>query len=93
MIFHYFFSKLIFIRRKKKFNILLRYLGAFSFALAFFNAVPCYALDGQFILSSFVEYLYPSLFKRRRASILLGLIFGTCLLIINVSLAFARYFL
>jgi S2P endopeptidase len=71
----------------------LRYLAAFSFALAFFNAVPCYALDGQYILSAFVEYLSPSLFKRRRASILLGLIFGTCLLIINVSLAFARYFL
>ncbi|CAF1571222.1 unnamed protein product [Adineta ricciae] len=73
--------------------LFFQYLGAFSFALAFFNAVPCYALDGQYILSSFVEYLYPSLFKRRRAGILLGLIFGTCLLIINVSLAFARYFL
>ncbi|CAF3695094.1 unnamed protein product [Rotaria sordida] len=73
--------------------LFFQYLGAFSFALAFFNAVPCYALDGQYILSSFVEYLSPSLFKRRRASILLGLIFGTCLLIINVSLAFARYFL
>ncbi|CAF1233906.1 unnamed protein product [Adineta steineri] len=73
--------------------LFFQYLGAFSFALAFFNAVPCYALDGQYILSSFVEYLSPTLFKRRRASILLGLIFGTCLLIINVSLAFARYFL
>ena len=81
-------------RRAKIFlDRLHRYVGAFSFALAFFNAVPCYALDGQYILSSFVEYLSPSLFKRRRASILLGLIFGTCLLIINVSLAFARYFL
>ncbi|CAF0955691.1 unnamed protein product [Rotaria magnacalcarata] len=73
--------------------LFFQYLGAFSFALAFFNAVPCYALDGQYILSSFVEYLSPSLFKRRRASILLGLICGTCLLIINVTLAFARYFL
>ncbi|CAF1538868.1 unnamed protein product, partial [Didymodactylos carnosus] len=46
--------------------LFFKYVGAFSFALAFFNSVPCYALDGQYILQAFVEYISPSLYKRRR---------------------------
>ncbi|CAF3510994.1 unnamed protein product [Adineta steineri] len=73
--------------------LFFQYVGAFSFALAFFNAVPCYGLDGQHILSSLIEYLSPNLYRKYRSHLTLGLIFGTGLLIINVSLAFARYFL
>lgn len=69
--------------------ILFRYVAAFSFALAFFNAVPCYALDGQYILSALIEYCLPNLARYQR----LILLFGTSLLIGNISLAFTRYFL
>ncbi|CAF2759839.1 unnamed protein product [Rotaria sp. Silwood2] len=74
--------------------LFFQYVAAFSFALAFFNAVPCYAFDGQYILLALIEYLSPSLYQRRHNRLILfSLIFGTCLLIINISLAFARYFL
>ncbi|CAF1154547.1 unnamed protein product [Rotaria sp. Silwood1] len=73
--------------------LFFQYVAAFSFALAFFNAVPCYALDGQYILLALIEYLSPSLYQRRHNRLNFSLIFGTCLLIINISLAFARYFL
>ncbi|CAF0824980.1 unnamed protein product [Rotaria sordida] len=73
--------------------LFFQYVAAFSFALAFFNAVPCYAFDGQYILLALIEYLSPNFYQRRHNRLIFTLIFGTCLLIINVSLAFARYFL
>ncbi|CAF2048445.1 unnamed protein product [Rotaria magnacalcarata] len=73
--------------------LFFQYVAAFSFALAFFNAVPCYALDGQYILLAFIEHLSPSLYRRRHKNLVYSLIFCTTLLIVNISLAFARYFL
>ena len=64
---------------------LFRYVGAFSFALAFFNAVPCYTLDGQYILLALLENV-------SARSTRLTLLAGTCLLFVNISLAFLRYF-
>lgn len=64
---------------------LFRYVGAFSFALAFFNAVPCYTLDGQYILLALSEKV-SARYSR------LSLLTGTCLLLVNISLAFVRYF-
>ncbi|CAF1368829.1 unnamed protein product, partial [Didymodactylos carnosus] len=73
--------------------LFFKYVGAFSFALAFFNSVPCYALDGQYILQAFVEYISPSLYKRRRLSVFYGTVIGTLLLVVNVTLAFIQYFI
>lgn len=70
------------------FSRLSRYVAAFSFALAFFNAVPCYALDGQYILLALIEYCLPSISRYQRWILL----FGTSLLVVNITLAFARYF-
>lgn len=70
-----------------------RYVGAFSFALAFFNAVPCYGLDGQYILSALIEYYSPNLHRKHRTKSAFALIIGTGLLALNVLLAFVRYFL
>ncbi|CAF1047392.1 unnamed protein product [Adineta ricciae] len=73
--------------------LFFQYVGAFSFALAFFNAVPCYGLDGQYILSALIEYYSPNLHRQHRARLTFALIIGTGLLALNVLLAFVRYFL
>ena len=70
-----------------------KYLASLSGALALFNVVPCYHLDGQFILSSLVEILLPpSRFSRTwRDVAYYGCRFmGTTLLVLNVLLAFSN---
>ncbi|UJR22518.1 hypothetical protein I4U23_025568 [Adineta vaga] len=73
--------------------LFFQYVGAFSFALAFFNAVPCYGLDGQYILAALIEYCSPNFYRKYQTSLVFPLIVGTCLLVVNVLLAFVRYFL
>ena len=68
-----------------------KYFASLSGALALLNVVPCYALDGQFILSSVVDVCFPpTRFSRSlRDSVYYGGLFvGTALLMLNVILAF-----
>ncbi|KAI6078755.1 Membrane-bound transcription factor site-2 protease [Aix galericulata] len=63
----------------------LQYTGA----LAVINAVPCFALDGQWILNSFLEATLSSLIVEKQKRELLGfliLLSGSTLLAANVAL-------
>ncbi|VDN13993.1 unnamed protein product [Dibothriocephalus latus] len=71
------------------FGVLL-YLFSLSGALVLLNVVPCYALDGQWILKALLDLLLPSFicgrqFKRILFSGIIAL--GTGLLSINIVLA------
>ncbi|XP_055500695.1 membrane-bound transcription factor site-2 protease isoform X2 [Leucoraja erinacea] len=66
-----------------------KYLLSLSGALAVINAVPCFALDGQWMLSSFIEATLSSLIVEKSHRDLIGffiLLFGSALLASNVVL-------
>uniref|UniRef100_A0A8B9YZN7 Membrane-bound transcription factor site-2 protease n=1 Tax=Buteo japonicus TaxID=224669 RepID=A0A8B9YZN7_9AVES len=65
------------------------YLISLSGALAVINAVPCFALDGQWILNSFLEATLSSLIVEKQNRELVGfliLLAGSALLAANVAL-------
>ncbi|KAK2519679.1 hypothetical protein Q9233_011899 [Columba guinea] len=67
----------------------LKYLISLSGALAVINAVPCFALDGQWILNSFLEATLNSLIVEKQNRELVGfliLLAGSALLAANVAL-------
>ncbi|KAL3316436.1 Membrane-bound transcription factor site-2 protease [Cichlidogyrus casuarinus] len=71
------------------------YLVSFSGALLLMNVVPCYKLDGQFILSALLELILPcpafgNGFRKRVYSLIMSV--GTCLLLANIALAFRQLF-
>ncbi|XP_007908777.1 membrane-bound transcription factor site-2 protease [Callorhinchus milii] len=66
-----------------------KYLLSLSGALAVINAVPCFALDGQWMLSSFLEITLGSLIVEKQNRELVGffiLLLGSALLASNVVL-------
>ncbi|KAG9485746.1 membrane-bound transcription factor site-2 protease [Eleutherodactylus coqui] len=66
-----------------------KYVISLSGALAVINAVPCFALDGQWILNSFLEATLSSLIVQKENRELLGffiLLAGSILLTANVAL-------
>ncbi|XP_078415688.1 membrane-bound transcription factor site-2 protease [Cetorhinus maximus] len=66
-----------------------KYILSLSGALAVINAVPCFALDGQWMLSSFFEATLSSLIVEKQNRELIGffiLLFGSALLASNVVL-------
>lgn len=66
-----------------------KYLVSLSGALAVINAVPCFALDGQWMLTSFLEATLSSLIVEKQNRELLGffiLLAGSVLLASNVAL-------
>ncbi|XP_059823704.1 membrane-bound transcription factor site-2 protease isoform X1 [Hypanus sabinus] len=66
-----------------------KYVLSLSGALAVINAVPCFALDGQWILNSFLEATLSSLIVEKNHRDLIGffiLLFGSALLASNVVL-------
>ncbi|XP_073421942.1 membrane-bound transcription factor site-2 protease isoform X3 [Dendrobates tinctorius] len=66
-----------------------KYVISLSGALAVINAVPCFALDGQWILNSFLEAALSSLIVEKENRELLGffiLLAGSVLLTANVAL-------
>uniref|UniRef100_A0A8C9F1U9 Membrane-bound transcription factor site-2 protease n=1 Tax=Pavo cristatus TaxID=9049 RepID=A0A8C9F1U9_PAVCR len=66
-----------------------KYLISLSGALAVINAVPCFALDGQWILNSFLEATLSSLIVEKQNRELVGfliLLAGSTLLAANVAL-------
>lgn len=67
-----------------------KYLISLSGALAILNVVPCYALDGQWILSALIELTMKSLIKTPEMRTLLYTViisFGTFLLGANIVIA------
>lgn len=67
----------------------LRYLVSLSGALAVVNAVPCFALDGQWMLNAFLEATLSSCLPEKSNRELLGffiLLGGSALLAANVAL-------
>lgn len=67
----------------------LRYVVSLSGALAVVNSVPCFALDGQWILNAFLEATLASVVTDRQKRELIGfclLLAGSALLAANVAL-------
>ncbi|VDM12147.1 unnamed protein product [Wuchereria bancrofti] len=65
-----------------------KYIFTFSLAFAVINATPCIFLDGQYIFSNFVDFMFSKLRPRRRRLIKrLVLTYGTALLAVNFTLA------
>ncbi|KAI5091991.1 membrane-bound transcription factor site-2 protease, partial [Silurus meridionalis] len=68
---------------------LCKYLVSLSGALAVVNAVPCFALDGQWMLNAFLEATLSSLLPEKSSRELVGffiLLGGSALLAANVAL-------
>uniref|UniRef100_A0A671QJG1 Membrane-bound transcription factor site-2 protease n=1 Tax=Sinocyclocheilus anshuiensis TaxID=1608454 RepID=A0A671QJG1_9TELE len=66
-----------------------KYLVSLSGALAVVNAVPCFALDGQWMLTAFLDATLSSVIPERNNRELIGLFFllgGSALLAANVAL-------
>lgn len=73
-----------------------RYLISLSGALAILNVVPCYALDGQWILLAFIELSLRSTIpnpETRGLIYTLVLLFGTTLLAVNILIAMYTLFM
>ncbi|KAK6740184.1 hypothetical protein RB195_008573 [Necator americanus] len=68
-----------------------KYLFTLSLALGLLNSVPCYALDGQYIVITCVNWAF-KMFARRRRQQLISLILtlGTFLLCANVIVGFIK---
>lgn len=73
------------------YEVFLHYIMSFSGALALLNAIPCIALDGQWILQGLIKLLtqaFPCLRPSRKWLYLFLVLSGTFLLAINVVLGF-----
>lgn len=75
-----------------------RYLIAFSGAIGLLNLVPCFALDGQYILASILSISINNKHKRefvqmneteRPVLYVLMMLVGTSLLVLNILVSFA----
>lgn len=80
--------------------MVIRYIVAFSGAIGVLNLVPCFALDGQYILASIlnlnrdkttVSFIDSNTKPDRQHPFLyvLLMLLGTSLLLLNILLAFA----
>lgn len=68
-----------------------KYLFTLSLALGLLNSVPCYALDGQYIVITCVNWTCKSFSRRRRQQLIsLILSLGTLLLGANVLIGFVK---
>ncbi|KHJ74921.1 hypothetical protein OESDEN_25463 [Oesophagostomum dentatum] len=68
-----------------------KYLFTLSLALGLLNSVPCYALDGQYIVITCVNWALRMLSRRHRQQLIsLILAMGTFLLIANVIVGFIK---
>lgn len=75
------------------FELFCKYAITFSLALGLLNAVPCYSLDGQFILSALVDALLVRRVstKRRRTLCNIIMYIGTTLMIVNVLIGIIKF--
>ncbi|CAI4229021.1 unnamed protein product [Auanema sp. JU1783] len=73
-------------------EIIPKYFFTLSVALAALNAVPCYALDGQFLVVTIVNWLAGSLPRRKRQLLSSSILFiGTLLLVANILIGFLKF--
>lgn len=69
--------------------VCIRYVVSLSGALAVVNSVPCFALDGQWMLSALLEVTLVNIVTERQRRELIGfflLLGGSALLAVNVAL-------
>ncbi|KAK5973586.1 Membrane-bound transcription factor site-2 protease, partial [Trichostrongylus colubriformis] len=72
-------------------ELIPKYLFTLSLALGLLNSVPCYALDGQYIVIVCVNWYCKALSRRRRHQLItLILSVGTLLLAVNVLIGFVK---
>ncbi|PIC43012.1 hypothetical protein B9Z55_009903 [Caenorhabditis nigoni] len=71
------------------FELAVKYMFTLSLALGLFNAMPVYALDGQFIVRTLLKSSGFSV-KRRELIQYIVLTFGTAVLILNVLIGFLK---
>ncbi|CAB60513.2 Membrane-bound transcription factor site-2 protease [Caenorhabditis elegans] len=71
------------------FELTAKYLFTLSLALGLFNAMPVYALDGQFIVHTLLKSSGLSV-RRRELFQYLILTFGTGVLILNIVIGFVK---
>uniref|UniRef100_F1KR60 Membrane-bound transcription factor site-2 protease n=1 Tax=Ascaris suum TaxID=6253 RepID=F1KR60_ASCSU len=70
-----------------------KYLVTFSSAMALLNAVPCYGLDGQLMVTTVIESLFSKWTPSRRRNLnTLLLYYGTFVLSFNVIIGIFRSF-
>ncbi|VDL80520.1 unnamed protein product [Nippostrongylus brasiliensis] len=68
-----------------------KYFFTLSLALGLLNSVPCYALDGQYIVITCVNWTFKKFSRRRRQQLIsLILTVGTLLLVANVIIGFVK---
>lgn len=74
-------------------EMLAYYVTSFSAALALVNVIPCKMLDGEHLTRALIDMIAPSMRSRQRffATKLL-IIFGTSLLLLNISVAIIKEF-
>ena len=68
-------------------ELILKYLAVFSSGLALVNVIPCYGLDGQFIVNALISNLPSSHISKSRKELISSLI----ILIGSISLFFASF--
>ncbi|XP_078001511.1 membrane-bound transcription factor site-2 protease-like [Glandiceps talaboti] len=74
---------------------LCKYMISLSGALAMLNSVPCYALDGQWILTAFIEHIFQKSIRKIEDRHFLTnciLLVGTFVLVANILLAMWTFF-
>uniref|UniRef100_A0A8R1U1E4 Membrane-bound transcription factor site-2 protease n=1 Tax=Onchocerca volvulus TaxID=6282 RepID=A0A8R1U1E4_ONCVO len=75
-------------------ELVAKYLFTFSFAFAVVNAIPCIYLDGQYICSNFVDFMFGKLRSRKRRLMKqMALIYGTILLAVNFIVAMWKLYM
>lgn len=71
------------------FELAVKYMFTLSLALGLFNAMPVYALDGQFIVHTLLKSSGIN-FRRRELFQYLILTFGTAVLVLNILIGFIK---
>lgn len=75
--------------------LMLKYLAVFSFGLALVNVVPCYGLDGQFIVYALISSLPSSHFSKSRKELISNslILIGSMTLFVATVKIFCKAFL
>lgn len=76
-------------------TLLLKYLCIFSSGLAIVNVIPCYGLDGQFLINAFISNLDSAKFSKNKKDLLAVLInvLGSVLLFVAILKIFWTTFI
>lgn len=65
---------------------MLKYLTIFSSGLAIINVIPCYGLDGQFLINTLINNLSPAISKSKKQLLSVGInVTGTLMLFVSIA--------